>query len=42
MSTEFDTAQSDHIAFIVAGVMFCCMTAVGIAKELFERRAKED
>jgi len=34
--------RSDHIAFIVAGVMFCCMTAVGISKELLERKAKED
>ena len=32
-------SASDHVVFIVAGALFCCIAAVGIVKMLVDRRA---
>ena len=44
-SASFDTTgvfKSDHIVFLIAGVMFLCITVAGITKELIERHTRDE
>jgi len=34
--------RSDHVAYVVAGVLFCCIAAAGLFKELAERHTPDE
>jgi len=33
--------RADHVVFVVAGVLFCCIAIFGVAKEMVERRDRD-